>query len=351
MEKIYYRVADRPESQIEAFKNRYALVWESEIKDVFESLGYKVFGIEKSRSWWTSHIIYYVETRKNWEEKTLVFRGNSWEKWGFQKPEVIMLWEKLVTDLVLSTWVVTNRILQVDISRKEVPFDYQIEEKLFWIDPEIYIDENGNFLGWQKNYDKMSFELWQAIAKYSSLEFEKFWLPEETEILKWKIVWTCNTFYEYIYINLHSHLMYLLAKWTISKEEFVKVLCIFKTNKVVINNCKPSLVHHDLADHNLTYDTLENWLWAIFDWEAMVLWDSMLDLWSCPTWNTHFPRKELLIKWYASIKPLPVDYELRMNLYELRTRIWKMKFLVQLNNLKEPVEPQVKAFKDLLNKF
>jgi hypothetical protein len=38
MEKIYYRVADRPLEQIEAFKDRYNFVSENDIKEVFENL-------------------------------------------------------------------------------------------------------------------------------------------------------------------------------------------------------------------------------------------------------------------------------------------------------------------------
>jgi hypothetical protein len=262
-----------------------------------------------------------------------------------------MFWEKLITDLVSDVWVETNRILQVDISRKVYPFDYQIEEKLTWVDPEIYIDERWNFLDWKGAYDKISFALWQAIARYSNLKFTNFWLPDESEILKWNIIWKNRTFYEYITTNLEEHLIFLREHWVISKKEFDKVLRIFTLNESVINDCDSCLVHHDLADHNLTYDTINKWLWAIFDWEAMVLWDPMLDLWSCPTWNTHFPRKDLLIKGYSSIKLLPLNYELKMNLYELRTRIWKMKFLVQLNNPKEPVNPQINAFEELLKRF
>ena len=196
MQKIYYKVADRPDEQIKAFKNRYDFVSEDEIKSVFSEHWYEVESLERSSSWWTAHLIYYAQIK--WRKDKLVFRSNSWEKWWFTKPEIVMLSEKIVTDIVSTLWVLTNKILHVDISRKTFPFDYQIEEKLKWVDPENFIDKNWKFLHHKDNYDTMSYELWQSIAEYSDIKFSWFWLMNEKEVLKWNIEWVNSTFYEYI---------------------------------------------------------------------------------------------------------------------------------------------------------
>lgn len=349
MENIYYKVADRPQKQIEAFKNRYDYVSQDDIISIFKDRGFEVESIKKSESWWTGHLIYYIKIK--WQEKELVFRSNSWVLLWFEDREIIMFWEKIITDLVSRIWVRTNKILEVDISREKYQFDYQIEEKLIWVDPERYIDENWKFLDSKEKYDQLSFELWQAIAKYSNLKFVWYWLLDEEELLKWNIVWLNETFYDYITTNLIFHLDFLLEKEIINKKEYEFIISIFEKFRDTINDCESSLVHHDLADHNITYDIKKWWLWEIFDWEAMVLWDSMLDLWSCPTWNTHFERKEKLIEWYSSIKALPSDYELRMNLYNLRTRIWKAKFLIQMDYWEESASNQIEALKKLLKYF
>lgn len=329
MKDIYYMVADRPQKQINSFKNRYNFVSETEIKDVFLKHWYEVENLEKSSSWWTAHLVYYATIKwKNWR---LIFRSNSWEKGWFKTPEIVMLTEKYVTDIVNTSWVNTNKIIKVDISRKNFPFDYQIEEEIIWIDPEKYIDSDWKFLWTQKEYEKMTFELWQSIAKYSNIKFERFWLFDEKEILNWKLIWFSETFFEYITTNLEEHLDYLVKFNVIKNQDKTKIIKIFDYNKELINNCEPCLVHHDLADHNITFNQKTWWLWAIFDWEAMVLWDPMLDLWSCPTWESHYPKKEFLIKWFKSIKKLPDNYELRMNLYELRTWIWKTMFFYRMN--------------------
>ena len=329
--EIYYAVADRPDEQVLGFENRYEYISETQIREVFSHNWYKVRSMEKSKSWGTAHLVYFVETLKDWEASTLVFRANGWEKWWFKTPEISMLSEKIITDAVRVLWVSTNTILAVDISRKYFSFDYQIEEVLEWEDPERYLDDNGRFLDRRSDYDKMSFELGQTIAKYSDLEFQGFGIFDNEAILEWKIQWTKNTFYEYITTNLDFHLQALVWYWVIDNQKKWEIIQIFERYKNIINDCKSSLVHHDLADHNIMYDPIKKWLGWIFDWEAMVLWDPMLDLWSCPTWGTHCPRRELLIEGYSSVKNLPDDYELRMDLYELRTWIWKVMFIIRMN--------------------
>jgi fructosamine-3-kinase len=61
----------------------------------------------------------------------------------------------------------------------------------------------------------------------------------------------------------------------------------------------------------------------VFDWEAMVVGDPVLDLASCPTWKTLYPREQKLLDGYQSIKSLPDNFELKKNIYKLRTILWK----------------------------
>jgi len=325
-QNIYYTVADRSDEQINSFLHRYDYVSQEQIETIFKIHWYNLECIEKSESWWTAHIVYFVIISERKER--LVFRANWWEKWGFHSPEFTMLSEKIVTDTLSLLWIPSNIILHVDISRKLVPFDYQIEKELLWIDPELYIDEKWFFSGTQQDYDQLSFELWSMIAQYSNIIYSWYGLPKEELLCEWKIIWSYNTFYEYITTNLKEHLSYLIEKWFISTDEWEKIIQIFKNHKDRINDCDSCLVHHDLADHNIIFNPQwKNKLVWIFDWEAMVVGDPMLDLWSCPTWWTHFERKEKLIEWYKSVKSLPYDYEIRMNLYELRTWIWKLMFV------------------------
>ena len=189
------------------------------------------------------------------------------------------------------------------------------------------------------------------IAKYSDITFEWYGLLNDKNILNWEIVWEKDTFYEYITTNLKIHLEYIYNKQVVNKSELNKITHVFESHKETINNTKSHLVHHDLADHNLMYNTQSKWLGAIFDWEAMVLWDPMLDLWSCVTWETHYFRKTQLIAWYKSIKKLPQDYELRMDLYELRTWIWKIMFIIRMGFCDQILKRSIISMKEVLSKF
>jgi len=349
--KIYYAVADRSSEQINKFWNRYDYISEQEINDVFKKYWYSLESLEKSQSWWTAHVVYFAKIVG--QKERLVFRANAGKKWGFYSPEVSMLTEKIVTDTVKSLWIATNKVLHVDISRSRFPFDYQIEEELIWVDPERHINEKWDFLWEKEEYDALSFELGAAIAAYSEIKYEWFGLPDEQHIQSHqKIIWKNSSFYEYITTNLETHLAYLIDTWFISKEDNDVIVKIFLQNKDRINDCESCLIHHDLADHNIMFNPhWKNKLSWVFDWEAMAIWDPMLDLWSCPTWGTHFERKWKLIEWYSSIKSLPKDYEIRMNLYELRTWIWKLMFVHKMKFEKNVITMQHNWLKQVLSKL
>ena len=129
---IYYRVAHRPQEEIDSFANRYDNFPEEVIPDIFrQTLSLEVENYRKSSSWGSSHVIYFVSIKG--QEQPLVFRANA----GHGEPEVVMLTEKLVTDKVLEIGLKTNKILHVDVSRKDFPFDFQIQEMLQGKEPEI----------------------------------------------------------------------------------------------------------------------------------------------------------------------------------------------------------------------
>ena len=94
-----------------------------------------------------------------------------------------------------------------------------------------------------------------------------------------------------------------------------------------------SLIHHDLADHNIMFKNSK--ITGIFDWEACCIGDPVLDLASCPTWKTHFPREQKLIEGYTSVTSLPNHFVEKMRIYKLRTMLWKMVFAIRANIVTE----------------
>jgi len=319
---IYYKVAHRPQIEIDSFKTRYQNFPQKLIPEIFKkSLNLTVVNWTQSTSWGTSHVIYFVNI-KNYK-KPLVLRANL----GLNQPEIIMQIEKLITNAVLKINVPTNKILFVDVSRNFFPFDFQIEEKLEGNDLE------NNFQGTQKEYNAMSFELGQYIAQYHQLTFDKFGLFDEKVALNNKLQGTKKTFFDYITVCLDDDIKKLIDFKVITFQQGNLIRKLFDDHKSIINIKKGSLIHHDLADHNIMF--ADNRITGIFDWEAAVIGDPILDLASAPTWRTHYPREKILIAGYQSITKLPDNFEEKMNIYRLRTMLWKMVFAIRANILNE----------------
>ncbi|MBU0976206.1 MAG: aminoglycoside phosphotransferase family protein [Patescibacteria group bacterium] len=320
MDDIYYKVAHRSQKEMDSFATRYEDFDTSLIPGIFQkSLKYNVLSWKQSRSWGSSHVVYFVQVKER--KDTLVLRANL----GICEPEVVMQVEKLVTDMVDSMGIPTNRVLHVDVTRKKYPFDFQIQEKLGGNDLEDH------FEGIKADYDKMSFDLGAYIARYSELQFPLFGLFDENSALKGELAGTKKSFYDYLVTKLEDDLRYLVDFKQINTRTSDQILRIFAKHQDIIKIKKGSLVHHDLADHNIFFRNDK--ITGIFDWEACVVGDSVLDLASCPTWGTHYPREKILIEGYKSVKKLPENFIEKMNIYQLRTILWKTVFCQRIDIL------------------
>lgn len=307
--------------EAEKAKKRYEIFNTSNIAKIFkEVLSLKVKSFEKPRSWGLPHVIYIVKFENH---RDLVLRANL----GPEKPETVLLTEKLLTEKVAASGIPTNKIVYVDISRKKYPFDFQIQEKFEGLDPEI------KFIGAQKDYDRISFQLGQIIAKMSNISFDKFGRFDEKLALENKLAGTKKQNFDYITVELEDSLKFISDSGHLTVRQTDKILRIFAESKDLINIKKGSLIHYDLADHNLRYDMKTFDLKLIFDWESAVSSDPMLDLGSCPTWTTLFEREKKLLEGYSSLKKFPDDYKEKINIYRMRTMIWKLVHNIKFNIL------------------
>lgn len=321
---IFYPVAHRPQGYIDTFSTRYDRFDPSIINEVFfYYFKKKPDAIARSTSWGTSHLIYFVKINK----KEYVFRANN----GQTNPEVTMLAEKVITDKLAKIDIPVNKVVYVDVSRKKFNFDYQIEERFAGEDIESIWEKFNND---ELIYNKISFELGVLIAKMSKVKTEKYGLFNPVFLNKKKLAGYHNTFFEYIDKCLYDDLK-SQAGLFISSKQVDQIYALFEKHKQLLNSLKPSIVHHDLADHNIAINPKTNEIVALFDWESSCSGSSLLDLASCPTWRTPFPRKDILIQGYKSLKRLPDSWEDIFNILKLRTVIWKNLFLVRANLLEE----------------
>lgn len=316
MSDIYYAVAHRSQEEIDSFKTRYEDFPTVRIPEIFKtSLGLTVTHFEQCQSFGTAHVIYYVSVIE--EPIEFILRANL----GFSEPESMMMVEKLVTEKVAELGVPVNTIRFVDVSRKKFPFDFQIEERLIGQDIETY------FHGTREEYDRLSYELGEYVARFHALDFDGFGRFDENILLDGKLRGTKKSFSEYIDVCLESDLAYLVKDHVIDPSTAKEIIRVFEERKNIMNIDRGVLIHHDLADHNIMFSG--NHITGIFDWEACVAGDAVLDLASCPTWKTHHPREDTLINGYKSIRALPENFEEKRNVYLLRTMLWKTVFAIR----------------------
>ncbi len=322
-------------AEVAVLQRKYELFDTKIIKEIFNHvLKLEVTEITKPEIVGLPHVTYFVKTQDNHE---YCFRANL----GNESPEIELLIEKLVADLVKKAGVPSNTIIHVDCSRQKYQFDFQIQEKISGKTPEH------NFQGTQQDYDKLSFELGQIIGKLSTVHIDGFGrFDKQIALTENRLVATCNSNFEYISLELESQIQTVIEAKLLNDSQGAKILQIFQDAKDLINNCPGSIVHYDLADHNFFYDPQTFKITGLFDWEAVCVSDPLLDLASAPTWKTLYERESQLLKGYQSVAILPENYQEMIHLYRLRTIIWKVVHNLKFNLLNpERLERFHKALK------
>lgn len=321
---IFYPVAHRSDEEIAALKLRYDTFDENLVPAMLrESVGLTAVSWKKPESWSTSHVIYIVTVKER--ARPVVIRANI----GWGKPETYMTIEKLITDQVATIGVPVNRILYVDVSRETHSFDYQIQDMLEGVDIE------GNFHGTREEYDQLSFDLGRYAAMWGELEIPGFGRFDADIAQKsGQLMGTKASMYDYILVRLDSDIKYLVDAEVISLEKGETIRTLFEDHKPVMSVRQGTLVQYDLADHNIMFDGART-ITGIFDWEAAVVGDPVLDLASAPTWKTFHSREAKMIEGYRSVRDLPNFFKEKMNIYRLRTMLWKMVYAIRTGILTE----------------
>lgn len=322
MNDIYYRHAHRSQEEIDIVAKRFELFDVSWIPKVFkQALGLTAVSWVRPDSYGTMHVIYKVAVKE--DSKEFILRANS----NIPTPEIEMKLEELITKKVALLGVPVNRILYVDISRKIFPFDFQIQEVLAGADLEDH------FTGTKDEYDRMSFALGQYVARFGELQFGGFGRFDEKQVMQGNLVGGKKSFPDYIEVCLDDDLRFIADSGIITVKTTTSIRKLFDQYRPVMDISKGSLIHHDLADHNFMH--VGDRITGIFDWENAVVGDPVLDLASAPTWTTHFPREEKLLEGYRSVRALPEHFGEKMQIYRLRTMIWKMVFALRAGILNE----------------
>jgi hypothetical protein len=314
MEKYHYTGggANRTVEEVEKLQKKYETFDTKYIHEIFNKvLGLKVKEIQKPMNVGLPHVTYIVSFENH---EDLVYRGNL----GWDEPEMQLLKEKLIAEEALKAEIPSNEIIYVDISRKEFPFDFQIQKKIQGLDAEK------EWNGTQADYDKYSFNLGKIIGKLRKVNLKNFGHFNEEIMLKGDLVGEMDTFSDYINLQLHDQIDLIEKSNFISNSTATAIKKLFQDSTDLFNDSNSSLIHYDLADHNLRYDPKTFEVVAVYDWEASVTGDSLLDIASCPTWKALYPKLEKVKEGFVSIAGKPDNFEEKLNLYRLRTIIWKV---------------------------
>lgn len=300
-------------AEVAMLQKKYELFDQKIIPEIFQkTLGLKVTAITKPEIVGLPHVTFFVQANDGQE---YCFRANL----GNEAAEIELKVEKLVSDLVRKAGVQANTILYVDCSRQNYAFDFQIQEKIQGKNPEH------NFTGNQQDYDKVSYDLGQIIGKLSLIQIPGFGtFNKGIANTQNKLITTLTSNYEYISHELVDQIAYIVAAEIMTKDQGEKIQAVFEGSQDLININTGSIVHYDLADHNFFYDPKTFKIVGLFDWESVCVSDSLLDLASAPTWKTLYPREDQLMAGFTSIAKLPENYQQKMDLYKLRTVIWKL---------------------------
>lgn len=313
---IYYPVVHRSQEEIVALKKRYEAFDELKISYVMKEHGYTSISWDRPTTWGTSHVIYIVTVKE--QKDPLILRANIGGE-----VEGMMMVEKVISDTVGGLRIPVNEILVADCSRKKFPFDYQIQKKLAGSDIEDH------FHGTQDDYDMLSFSIGTYVGKWGEISLTGFGRFDTADAMKGVLVGTKQSMHEYIIVKLDEDVRFLVDAGLFDTAKADAILKLFEQNKDPINAGRVStLVHHDLADHNIMFNG-KHAITGIFDWEAAVAGDPILDLASAPTWKTHYPREEKMIEGYRSVRDLPEFFKEKMNIYRLRTMLWKMVYALR----------------------
>lgn len=336
--EVYYFNTHRSSKDVLALQKRYEMFGEiygekTVVEIVGKVLNTKVLNIRQDGNFGTGHVIFFIETEKG----NFVFRANV----GVLESEFYMDLEKYFNGIYEHANIPVGKVLYSDISRNVYDFDFQIMEVLPGKDLET------EWTGTQEDYDKISFELGQIVARQYKAPVKgwgRFLNQKDLQGAK-------ENAFDYLVAYLNYDLEVILKARILSEIQVVEIRNFFVSSEFIFDNLNQSyLVHHDLADHNIRYE--KDKVVAIFDWENAVAFDPICELGSAPTWVCHYPRKEKMIQGFIfEMKELglviPEFFEEKIAIYFLRTMIWKIAFALKGGKLKERhINLINQAFKD-----
>lgn len=219
--------------------------------------------------------------------------------------------ESSVIRLVAATGVPVPRIHDVDARRSEVPFAWQLMDRI------PHPDLNQWFKSGELAVERIAYEIGAAVARWQSIELSGFG-PLELDNGRFQGV---HSHYEsYFSTRLDQHLRFLQDKSFFTSEQSAEIQATIDANRDLLALAEGCLVHKDLALWNILGSTTH--IAAFIDFDDAIIGDSMddLSLLACFHDSTFLQRA---FAGYQSCRPLPTEHRRRFWLHLLRNMLVK----------------------------
>lgn len=206
-------------------------------------------------------------------------------------------------------------VFAVDASRHEVPFAWQIMEKI-----------PANDLGSHNIVDEdyiatLASEIGTNVAKWQNVKVSGFG-PFSSQVWRdYKILKGLHrNYHDYFYLQLSRHLKIITDHRIISSNHSAEIFKLFEQHNDLIDLKSGCLVHKDLAFWNILGE--KDNIMAFIDWEDAISGDPMDDLSLLGCFHSG-SFIEVAFNGYQQIKPLPDNYLPRFWIHLLRNIVMK----------------------------
>jgi fructosamine-3-kinase len=223
--------------------------------------------------------------------------------------------EACALDVARAAGVPTPMVYAVDSTRSEVPFAWQVLERV------PYPDLNQLYKQGRLDLPATAERVGRCVARWQAVTPEGFG-PFRPEVLRaeGRLAGHHSTYSHYFEMRLEPHLAFLIDREFLTREQATAIRAEIDQHRSLLELRQGCLVHKDLALWNIlgTSDDIA----AVIDWDDCIVGDPMDDfsLLGCFYDGAVLQRA---FAGYAEIRPLPVEWQRRFWLHLLRNMLVK----------------------------
>lgn len=223
--------------------------------------------------------------------------------------------ESHVLGQVAGVGVPVPRVLAVDATRADVPFAWQVLEKI------PHPDLNSHFKRGRLRLDDVAEKIGVTVARWQTIEPHGFGPFSTAGLRRTRSLTGFHARYDdYFRLNLERHLRFLTDRAFFSAAEAAELLREIDRHSDLLQLPAGCLVHKDLALWNILGTETE--IAAFIDWDDTISGDPMDDL-SLLACFYDGPVLARALAGYATVRPLPEEARRRFWLHLLRNMIVK----------------------------